>query len=346
MKVVFAGRIGSSIQTITTTRGRVNTLRTLGHTVIEVDQCGYLYRGERKGHFRARLFAKLAWGPPVNAYNRAIRRAVVAHQPDLLWIEKGQYVWPQTLEFARKEANCRLMHYTPDAALLSNVTRHFRRSIPLFDLLVTNKTYELDTYRSAGARRLLRVLPTVDLDVHRPPGPTPEEAERFAADVSFVGAYVPGRERLLGLLAEQDDLNVAVWGLCWDECRHPALLQRARLTGAWGRDYSLALSVPYIAVNAFTPVVPDQINCRAFEIPASGGFLLCQRSEEALSVFEEGRHAAFFETAGELVEKVRYYLAHRDERDSIARAGHELVRQSHSAVDRLRQVMDEVADCG
>ena len=45
------------------------------------------------------------------------------------------------------------VHYTPDAQILENRSRHFVESIPLYDLLVTTKPFELDNSQPARSQR-------------------------------------------------------------------------------------------------------------------------------------------------------------------------------------------------
>ena len=77
---------------------------------------------------------------------------------------------------------------------------------------------------------------------------------------------------------------------------------------------------------------------KTFELPACGGFLLCTRTEEQLEFLPEDECAAYFWTQEEMIDKLRFYLAHPAARERIRLAGMERVRP-HTYVERSRQLL-------
>jgi spore maturation protein CgeB len=71
--------------------------------------------------------------------------------------------------------------------------------------------------------------------------------------------------------------------------------------------------------------------------------MLGERTEEHLDLFREGVEAEFFSSNDELSDKVRYYLAHPEQRLRIAAAGRErCLKDGYSYSDRLRSILETV----
>ena len=89
----------------------------------------------------------------------------------------------------------------------------------------------------------------------------------------------------------------------------------------------------------------DLQTTRTFEIPACGAFMLAERTDEHLRLFEEGKEAAYFGSEGELLDKVRYYLDHEGERKTIAAAGRKRCLDSgYSHHDRLKYMLRRITE--
>jgi spore maturation protein CgeB len=90
----------------------------------------------------------------------------------------------------------------------------------------------------------------------------------------------------------------------------------------------------------------DQIKGRNFEVPGCGGFLLTGMAENLGEYYEIGKEVAHFSDRHDLVEKVRYYLKHEDERAAIAQAGYERTLREHTYVHRFRDIFGQMGLSG
>jgi spore maturation protein CgeB len=90
----------------------------------------------------------------------------------------------------------------------------------------------------------------------------------------------------------------------------------------------------------------EQIKGRNFEIPGCGGFLLTGSADNLEEYYQDGREVVIFHDDDELIDKIRYYLAHDEERSAIAQAGYERTLREHSYVHRFREIFTTMGFSG
>lgn len=80
-------------------------------------------------------------------------------------------------------------------------------------------------------------------------------------------------------------------------------------------------------------------NYRLFELPANGVMQISDGGENLNTFFDVGTEIVRHRN-DDLIDKVRYYLAHDDERTAIARAGYRRVMRDHRFARRMREGCD------
>lgn len=342
MRIVFAGYLHTR-GWVSTCYSRMLEIERLGHSVTAVDVVGPLLWG---GRLVAGACGRLEQGPGYWKVNRELVRAVETAHPDVVWIELGRWLSRRALKRIRRTSGAVLVHYTPDPAFVVHKSHRFEAALPLFDLVVTTKSYEMEEYRRRGASAVLLQFPSYDRDVHHPVTATPEERRLFEADVVFVGTYAPGRERFLAPLAN-GEFRLRIWGNGWGKCHDERISKFVQGRGVGGREYALALSAAKIGLGLLSPLCPDRSSTRSLEIPACGTFLMAERTNEHQELFHEGTEAEFFSREDELVEKTRRYLRDEEARRKIAAAGRDrCVSSGYSSGDRVREILDELNRLG
>ena len=78
---------------------------------------------------------------------------------------------------------------------------------------------------------------------------------------------------------------------------------------------------------------------RLFELPANGVMQISDGGPYLADFFDVGREIVGFDEADDLIDKIRYYLAHDEERQVIARRGHERVLADHRFGRRMREAV-------
>ncbi len=329
---------------------RMRALSQLGHKVIGVDTEPPHVRSAATS-LAYRISCKLfnlglnAFGPrDLAGTNRAILEKVKAQTWNILWIDKGLTIEAQTLmEFMNRNPRCIIAGYSPDDMIRrQNQSMQFLRHLSLYDIFFTTKSYGVQELKALGCPKVKFVGNAFDPDIHKPIQVSPMDRKIWGGPVGFVGAYEPTRAFSMYSLAKQE-IPVRVWGPDWQKCRLRAkhfLLEHKSL---WAEQYALALNAFDINLCFLRKINRDLQTTRSMEIPACGRFMLAERTDEHLALFEEGKEAEFFSTDAELLDKVRYYLIHEANRRRIAAAGRErTLRSGYSNHDRLREMLQEI----
>jgi len=273
--------------------------------------------------------------------NRAVVSAVGRGRFDLVWIEKGLTIHPATLlEIRAAQPACRIIGFSLDDMMNpANQSRNLRRGLRLYDWYITNKSYNVAELKALGCPQVIFMDNGFDPATHQPVPVTSDDRKRLGGPVGFVGQWEPDRARSLRSLA-QAGVPVRVWGYTWERMRAvpPDLALENR--PVWGEDYAKAICAFDINLCFLRKVNRDRQTTRSIEIPACGAFMLAERTDEHLRLFEEGKEAEFFSDDRELLAKTRYFLEHPEERLKVAQGGYErCLRSGYSYPERLRQVL-------
>lgn len=360
MRVLFVGYLGRG----QTSGMRCQALRRLGHDVMAVD-AGATWR--HASYFSRQVGQMMSRGRRIDALNASVIEAAERHRPQLMWAEKQEYLRPATLQ-RLNQLGFLTLHYNPDPyfSLAWKRTALADECLRSYDAMVVTKRYELEAYRAHCTGQVIYTPLGYDPVGHAPP----REKVYDRRDVVFVGGWEPRRERLLTAAAAITK-SVKVWGYGWSIAQRSRLsplralrlgrltpgqhiyfgpssaaLERATGTGEgasgeiYEERYSDVVAGSRIALGFVREICPDEHTTRTFEIPAIGGFMLADRTDEHLEFFEEGKEAEFFGNDEEYSEKLRFYLANGEARDRIARAGHERCMTSgYSYDDRIRSAL-------
>lgn len=318
---------------------RMRMLIRMGHEVTPIDTV--------PGPLAARRLT-LAWrvqhrllGPrDESRANERLLRLSPLLSPDLIWIDKGLTIEPATLAALRERwPEAYLLAYSGDDMFNPrNQSAAWRAGLRLYDTHVTTKSFNVEELLAAGARDVLFVDKGYSPEVHRPLPVSPADRARLGGEVGFIGWPEGARARSMRHLARHG-IRVRVWGPwpVWE--RRPNLTIEGR--PLWSDDYARAISAFDINLCFLRKVNRDRQTTRSVEIPASGGFMLGERTEEHERLFREGVEADYFSSDDELLAKVRHHLAHPEERRRIAAAGLERCRSGgYSYADRITTILD------
>jgi spore maturation protein CgeB len=229
---------------------------------------------------------------------------------------------------------------------------------PLFHWVVTTDRQAIEKYRQIGCRNVIRSQWGFNDAVYR------HSDESQVYDVTFVGQVHSSRKNFVRAL-QRSGVRVQCWGRGWPNGRlsqeemvllysrskinlnfadssfgfHVKPMMKVVLTRR--ADDSIRLNRPQEMVAQLSTLFSGksaQIKGRNFEIPGAGGFLLTQNISGIEEYLVPGREIATFASEKELREKIRYFLSHDAERESIRRAGYERAVRDHTLQKRFEDI--------
>ncbi len=329
---------------------RLEAMRRLGHEVGLVDTTAHPrpLPGPVQRLVDALDYHVFDWGLDPRRVNRRINQWLDQQGGcDVVWLDKALMVRPRTLERIRRRwPETRIVGYSPDDQLNPvNHSRLYLKSLPLYDLCFTTKSYNVPELEELGARKAVCVGNAFDPLVHRPVEVTDQDRRTYGADVAFVGTYADPRAASLERVAELS-CDLKVWGNGWEELSPDSPLREAvQGTAVYGDEYARVICASAVNLNFLRKANRDLVTIRSVEIPACGGFMLAERTDEHLALFEEGVEAEYFGDDREMIRKIRHYLDHPDEREAIARRARErCLRDGYSNDDRLADMLSQVEE--
>lgn len=136
-------------------------------------------------------------------------------------------------------------------------------------------------------------------------------------DISFVGSMLPRRRKII------DELNKKF---------------KVSEFKAYGKGMSEIMNRSKITLNIHAEDHLDT-ETRVFEALGSGAFLISEKLT-AQNPFKNGIHFVEVNNIEEMEEKIEYYLGHDEEREKIAKAGHEEAMKNHTYLARAKQFTD------
>jgi hypothetical protein len=207
-----------------------------------------------------------------------------------------------------------------------------------YDLILSSFPHYVERFRAMGISSEAfalgfdaRLAERLDLD---PRGERPHGAV-------FVGGLHPrwhtSGTALLERVAEAIDLRV--WGYGAQALSAGSALRRRYQGEAWGLDMFRVLARARIVVNRHVDVAQGVANnMRLYEATGCGALLVTEAAPNLPEILEPGVECVTYRDAGELVERVRHYLAHDDERMTIAAAGQARTLRDHTYARRMAQL--------
>lgn len=264
--------------------------------------------------------------------NQSLLKQVQKYKPNLLFLIKAENIFPSTLKKIKEKYKPTIINFYPDNPFVvwnGNSTQHVLASLPLYDHFLIWSKMLIPVLYTAGCKNVQYFPFAFEEELFDQVPQTIEPT--YQSEVCFIGTWEPARERWLTLLLERlPNLNLAIWGDLWSKNISPEHILCTKIRGQalYGEKMLAASHGTQIVLNFIREQNATAHNMRTFEVPASGAFLLTQRTyEQAVLLFIENESIACFENIDELVQQITFYLNNPNERKKIAHKAYEVVQQ-------------------
>ena len=357
-RVLFAGNFEYEFRE----PAMAKALRSLGWEVEQFSWWDYI-----PGSVWGKIQDKYLFGPAIRRINEALIEQCKSLIPDVVFIYKGIYVWPQTIAQIKHCARL-VVSWNPDNpfgnydtyakrytitgnALLRKVAVydkvfHFRRlwinfvrSIPLYDICFVYRRQNITKYQNVGAKQVYLLRSFYVPELHRPAQLTEGDRRRLGSDTVFIGHFEPDHRMECIEAMLEAGVHVRLFGTGWNRYLSGDLRKAfgPTIRPLYGDDYVKALCASKIALCFMSKLNRNTYTRRIFEIPACGTLLLSERTDEMKELFEEDKEAVYFSDKEELVQKVQLLLEEPEKRNAIAIAGHRrCISSGYDVVSRMR----------
>ena len=283
--------------------------------------------------------------PDLKKINKEIIERIRSCNYDIVWIDKGIVVYPETLKEIKKiTPGTKIVSYSPDnMALRHNQSQQYLECVPLYDYIITNKSYIIEDMKKLGAKNVTFVNNCYSEDFHKPYELTEIEKNELGGDVGFIGYWEEERCKSILYLVEHG-VKVKVFGDAkWNKYANysPNLTIMGRTLK--NEDYCKSLNAFRISLCFLRKMNFDTQTTRSIEIPACGGFMMAERTDEHLNLFAENKEAVYFSSNEELLEKCLFYLNNEQKRAKIAENGRErTIVSGYSNESMIRNMINNI----
>jgi spore maturation protein CgeB len=255
-------------------------------------------------------------------------------------VVKGPHVRPRVLR-RLKQMGAVLVNFSTDDPFNPVVKfPYLREAIREYDIYATPRTANVAQLLAHGARKTQLVPFAYKPSLHFV-DPADAPGVDDGCDLLFIGGADSDRVPFFRRIVELwPDVRLSLYGNYWN--RDP-LLARFWRGFAHGDVYRTATRRARFAINLVRRANRDGHVMRTFEVPACGGCMLAERTEDHARFFDEGRDALFFDTPESLVGQARALADDGPRRAGIAMSGHRrVVRDGHTYGNRLQAILQAV----
>ena len=306
MKVLYCGSNNG------TSRSRKNGLIQMGYDVIDFELEKNILTNFKWFQYLEQKSLNIL---NLKSVNQQLINKVKKINPNLIWIDKGTYVYKETLEKIKKFNNNIVIvhHNTDDIESNKHQFSNYLNSLDLYDAHFTCNKFNIDYLKQISSSHFFYNEIGYDQNIFYPNN----SDKKY--DLFFIGHHEPEYEKYVSEVIETDT-KFFLGGPGW---------------------YSSKISKSNISFNNFNEkIYPKIINSslaglglyskwnrnissgRIFEIPACKTALIVKRNHFIKSLYQEDSEAIFFDNPSELSSKIKSLVDNKKILIEIAENGY------------------------
>lgn len=279
-------------------------------------------------------------GPAIAAASLALRKAVNAFRPDLVFLYHCYFLYPHTVKaISRRTMVFSYDNDDPFEQRRNKPNSAFERAAARYCRL--NYVYRrknMEDYRKTGIENVKLLLPYY-METRNYPVPCEKDIP-----LAFVGHWEDdGRDEMIKALLDAG-LPLSLYGepKGWVQSGYWQQFQSCFHGSANGDLYNALMNRIKVALVFFSKQNNDTYTRRCFELPVTGTVMLSEYTGDMDEFWPEDECCVYFRNKEELVEKARWLLDHDEERKRIAgNAFSRLKTLACSETDRVREVLSD-----
>lgn len=285
--------------------------------------------------------------------NRELMGAIRREKPDLLFIIKGEYLFPETLKKIKNETSCPVIVYIWDdpfysyAGLFCDDYRksNFEKGMSLYDMIFVYDTFYVEQIKKRGIANVEYLPLAADPQRYRKIEISEEDSRKYGYDICFVGTPYPNR---IDILDSLKDYNLGVFGEGWTKY----FLQKGQRAPSYYKGKATGEKVlkiylsSKIVLNIHDPEAREGLNTRTFDILACGASELVDYKKNLDIHFEVGKEIAAFKDEKDLLRHIEYYLQNGSLLKDISIRGRQRVLSEHTWDHRVGRIIDAMKERG
>lgn len=285
-------------------------------------------------------------------FNQDLLKIIKEEKPDLFFA----FMYTDELDTRTLE---QIKHLTTSIAWFAddywrffNYSRHWP---PHFSWVITTYSRAVNWYRKSGYENVILSQWACNTSDYRPLSLVKD------IDVSFIGQKKSGRVKVLKKLQDAG-IKVECYGFGWPNGK----ISYDKMLEIFSRS-KICLNLtdrksifdPSTIARLFfrksiNKIVPDfhfinnlkayfhfpiiHTHARPFELAGCGAFVISGKSEDIGKYYFENKEMMFYDNVPDLIKKIKYYLAHAEEREKISRAGYERTIKEHTYEKRFKDI--------